>query len=53
MVGGYIYYKIKTHERVVVTRFRAVLRAYIAEIRRGNLELDTIEALMAALDDLK
>lgn len=51
--GGYIFYKVKTHEPAVVTNFRVALRAYIAEIRRGNLELETIEALMAALDDLK
>lgn len=50
---GYIYYKSKTHELTVVTKFRAALRAYIAEIRRENLELDTIDALMVALDDLK
>ena len=51
--GGYIYYKVKTHEPAVVTKFRAALRTYIAEIRKGNLELDTIDALMSALDDLK
>ena len=34
-------------------QFRAALRAYIEEIRKGNLELDTIETLMAALDELK
>ncbi len=52
-VGGFIYYKVKTHEPAVVTEFRAALRAYIAEIRKGNLELDTINALMSALDELK
>lgn len=51
--GGFIYYKVKTHEPAVVTEFRAALRAYIAEIRKGNLELDTINALMSALDELK
>ena len=51
--GGYIYHKIKTREPAVVTEFRAALRTYIAEIREGNLELDTIDALMSALDDLK
>lgn len=51
--GGYIYYKVKTHEPAVITKFRAVLRTYIAEIRKGNLELDTIDALMLALGDLK
>ena len=51
--GGFIYYKVKTHEPAVVTKFRAALRIYIAEIRKGNLELETIDALMSALDDLK
>ena len=52
-IGGFIYYKVKTHEPAVVTEFWAALRTYIAEIRKGNLELDTINALMSALDELK
>ena len=58
-VGGVIYViysilsKVKTHEPAVVTRFKAELRAYIAEIKTGNLTLTTINTLMAALDDLK
>lgn len=51
--GGFIYYKVKTHEPAVVTKFRTALRTYIAEIRKGNLELYTIDLLMAALEDLK
>ena len=51
--GGIIYHKVKNREPAVVTQFRAALRAYIEEIRRGNLELSTIETLMAALDELK
>lgn len=51
--GGFIYYKVKTHEPEVFVQFRAALRTYIAEIRKGNLELDTINALMTALDELK
>ena len=51
--GGFIYYKVKTHEPEVVTQFRRALRTYIAEIRKGNLELDTINKLMLALDELK
>lgn len=51
--GGFIYYKVKTHEPAVVAKFRAALRKYIAEIRNGNLELNTIDSLMAALDELK
>lgn len=52
-VGGIIYHKVKSREPAVVTQFRSALRTYIEEIRKGNLELDTIETLMAALDELK
>ena len=51
--GGFIYYKVKTHEPAAVTKFREALRTYITEIRRGSLDLDTIEDLMSALADLK
>ena len=53
VVSGCIYHKVKTHEPAVVTEFRAALRAYIAEIRKGNLKLGTINVLMSALDELK
>ncbi len=52
-VGGFIYYKVKTHEPPVVTTFRSALRTYIAEIRKGKLKLETINNLMSALDELK
>lgn len=52
-VGSIIYHKAKNCEPAVVTQFRAALRTYIEEIRNGNLELNTIETLMAALDKLK
>lgn len=51
--GGYIYYRLKTREPAVVAEFRSKLRIYIEEIRSGNLELDTINNLMAALETLK
>lgn len=51
--GGYIYYKLKTREPAVITDFQSKLRIYIDEIRNGNLKLDTIIDLMAALDVLK
>lgn len=51
--GGFVYHKMKSREPEVVTQFRAALRTYIAEIRKGNLELNTIETLMTALDELK
>ena len=52
-VGGVIYYRVKTHEPAVITQTRVALRTYIAEIRKGKLELDTINTLMATLDELK
>ncbi|MCM1246621.1 MAG: hypothetical protein NC293_13345 [Roseburia sp.] len=52
-VGGIIYHKVKNRKTTVVTQFRAALRTYIEEIRKGNLELNTIETLMEALDELK
>ncbi len=52
-VGGIIYYRVKTHEPAVITQTRVALRTYIAEIRKGKLELDTINTLMATLDELK
>lgn len=52
-VGGFVYHKVKTREPAVVTAFRTALRAYIEEIRKGGLELETIDRLMASLDELK
>lgn len=53
VVGGLVYHKVKTWEPAVVTAFRTALRAYIEEIRKGGLELETIDRLMASLDELK
>lgn len=52
-IVGIIYHKVKKREPAVVMHFRAALRTYIDEIRKGNLELNTIETLMTALDELK
>jgi hypothetical protein len=52
-VGGIIYHKVNNREPAVVTQFRATLSTYIEEIRKGNLGLNFIETLMAALDELK
>lgn len=52
-IVSYIYRKIKAHEPTVVIQFRTALKAYIAEIRKGNLELDTIKTMISALDELK
>lgn len=47
------YYIIKTHESKVVTEFRASLRAYTSEIRKGSLSIDEINNLMTSLEELK
>lgn len=52
-VGGYFYYRLKTREPSVAVEFRSILYIYIEEIRSGNLRLDTINSLMAALDTLR
>lgn len=54
-VGGgiWIYNKVKNHEPKVVTEFRAALRVYIDAIREGNMDIDKINSLMAALEKLK
>lgn len=51
--GVGIYYKIKHHDPEVVTKFRASLKTYINEIRKGNLSVDLINDLMACLENLK
>lgn len=52
-IGVFIFYKVKAHEPTVVVQFRAVLREYIEEVRKGNLEPTTIDALMLAVEKLK
>lgn len=54
-VGGgiWIYNKVKNHEPKVITEFRAALRVYIDAIREGNMDIDKINSLMAALEKLK
>lgn len=51
--GGVIYHKVKSHEPAVVTNFRSALRVYISEIRKGGLELETINVLISSLEELK
>lgn len=51
--GVGIYYKVKNHEPEVVTKFRVSLKTYINEIRKGNLSVDSINDLMASLENLK
>jgi hypothetical protein len=51
--GVGIYYKVKNHDPEVVTKFRVSLKTYINEIRKGNLSVDSINDLMASLENLK
>lgn len=51
--AAYGYVAIKNHEPKVVTEFRASLRVYIDAIREGNMNIDKINNLMAALEQLK
>ena len=52
-VGGLIYYRVKMREPAVVKRFRKALRIYIEEIQKGNLNMDTLNNLMLALEEIK
>ena len=51
--GMGIYYKIKNHDPDVVTKFRSSLKNYINGIRRGDLDVDSINDLMICLENLK
>ena len=51
--GAFVYSKVKNHEPKVVTDFRAALRVYIAAIREGNMDIDKINNMMDALEELK
>ncbi len=51
--GAFVYSKVKNHEPKVVTEFRAALRVYIDAIREGNMDIDKINNMMDALEELK
>lgn len=51
--GVGIYHKIKNHDPEVVTKFRESLKNYINGIRKGNLNVDSINDLMNCLENLK
>ena len=55
IVGGclFVYYKFKDHEPKVVTNFRAALKDYVDAMKQGAMEVDKIDALMTAVNDLK
>lgn len=52
IVAG-IYHKINNREIEVVTRFRDALEDYICAIRTGNLDMEVIDQLMTAMEELK
>ena len=52
-VGLWAYSTIKNRESKVVSDFRAALRVYIDAIRQGNMDIDKIDNLMTALEELK
>lgn len=52
-VGIWAYSTIKNRESKVVSDFRAALRVYIVAIRQGNMDIDKIDNLMTALEELK
>lgn len=43
----------KNHEPKVLTEFRAALKVYIEAIRTGDMNVEKIDALMVALEELK
>lgn len=51
--GIWIYNKAKNYEPKVVAQFRASLRVYIDAIRKGNLDIGTINSLLENLEALK
>lgn len=51
--GAFIYNKVKNREPKVVTEFRETLRVYIDAIRDGSMDIDKIDKLMVALEELK
>ena len=49
-----VVYKIwKNHEPRVLTEYRAALKSYIEAIKAGNMDVNIINELMTALDNLK
>jgi hypothetical protein len=52
-IVGPIYRKWKNREPLVMKKFRAAFRTYLDEIRGGEVKLETINEMKAALYDLK
>jgi hypothetical protein len=52
-IGANVCNKLKSREPKVVAEFRVALRVYIDAIREGNMDVEKIDKLMAALEELK
>ena len=51
--GVWGYTAWKNHEPKVLTEFRAALKVYIETIRTGDMNVEKIDSLMVALEELK
>ena len=55
VVGGgtALYFGIKNHEPAVVKEFKKALAEYVEAIRNGEMDLETIETFMTALETMR
>ena len=53
LVGGGIYYRYKTIEPKAMRKFRNALKEYLEAVRGGDLELEKIDRLMSAIEELQ
>lgn len=51
--GAGIYHKVKNRDQKVVTEFRTALKNHIDSIRKGNMDIEKINNLMSALEEIK
>ena len=52
-VGVWGYYTWKNHEPKVLTEFRSALKIYVDAIRNRNVDVEKINSLLKALEELK
>jgi len=53
LAGGGIYYRYKTNEPKAMRRFRNALKEYLEAVRGGDLEVEKIDRLMSAIEELQ
>lgn len=53
LVGGGIYYRYKTIEPKAMRKFRNALKEYLEAVRVGDLEVEKIDRLMSAIEELQ